>query len=337
MQRTRANKRVTIRDVAALSGVSLATVSRVINNYPHVDQEKRIRVERAIQELGFRVGAIAKVLYPKSHKKLGLLLPFEIDESTNLILQSIIKTAALRKSDLELIFLSEEESHNGLRTSTFERVRSAELFGLILFEKVPVTPASLSSFPADLPLVIFGSEMVKNSAVNYLQFDYLKVANEHLIPYLKESNKKPVIVDFYTRDSLTNYLTLALSKNHDIAHSFNRLNVANNFDAAFGFFLEYLATHKNSLFVVPNDTIATSIIKAALSLNLSVPNDVEVISILGSQLARIFAPSISSINIDFNDLGTQIFDLIKGDNMARKNTIIECYFVARQSTMQKEK
>ena len=52
--------RVTIRDVAALAGVSHQTVSRVINKSKRVTAETRERVEAAIQELGYRPNAVAR-------------------------------------------------------------------------------------------------------------------------------------------------------------------------------------------------------------------------------------------------------------------------------------
>src|SRR3954452_18916690 len=48
-------KRVTVRDVAAHAGVSIATVSRVLNDQSHVAPETRDLVQRTIEELGGRV------------------------------------------------------------------------------------------------------------------------------------------------------------------------------------------------------------------------------------------------------------------------------------------
>ena len=44
----------TIKDVARLAGVSLATVSRVLNAEPHVREETRLRVQRAVAVLNYR-------------------------------------------------------------------------------------------------------------------------------------------------------------------------------------------------------------------------------------------------------------------------------------------
>lgn len=64
-----------IRDVAALAGVSPATVSRVMNGTANVDPEKRARVLRAIEETGFIPNEAARTLFGKSAKIIGLIVP----------------------------------------------------------------------------------------------------------------------------------------------------------------------------------------------------------------------------------------------------------------------
>ena len=64
-----------IRDVAALAGVSPATVSRVMNGTAKVDAEKRERVLRAIEDTGFVPNEIARSLFRKSLKTIGLIVP----------------------------------------------------------------------------------------------------------------------------------------------------------------------------------------------------------------------------------------------------------------------
>ncbi len=65
----------TISDVAKLAGVSLVTVSRVINNADNVSPATRARVERAIDELGYVPSGVAKSLRLKRTRTLALIVP----------------------------------------------------------------------------------------------------------------------------------------------------------------------------------------------------------------------------------------------------------------------
>ncbi|MFC4619154.1 LacI family DNA-binding transcriptional regulator [Camelliibacillus cellulosilyticus] len=65
----------TIEDVAKLAGYSRATVSRVINNYPHVSEEKRRKVLQAMDELGYVPNSIARNLRTQTNETIGVLIP----------------------------------------------------------------------------------------------------------------------------------------------------------------------------------------------------------------------------------------------------------------------
>ena len=64
-----------MHDVAALAGVSHQTVSRVLNDQPHVRQETRERVLSAIAELRYRPNAAAKTLVTSRSRTIGVLTP----------------------------------------------------------------------------------------------------------------------------------------------------------------------------------------------------------------------------------------------------------------------
>lgn len=68
---------VTIIDVAAYAGVSKSTVSAVLNNGPHVTEKTRLRVEEAIQALGYVRNQNASGLRTRQTKCLGVITAFE--------------------------------------------------------------------------------------------------------------------------------------------------------------------------------------------------------------------------------------------------------------------
>jgi DNA-binding LacI/PurR family transcriptional regulator len=67
--------RVTIYEVARASGVSLATVSRVINKKGNVTEETRRRVEETIVRLGYKPSAVAQALATSKSTNIGIVIP----------------------------------------------------------------------------------------------------------------------------------------------------------------------------------------------------------------------------------------------------------------------
>lgn len=65
----------TLEEVARLAGVSRSTVSRVINNHPHVRSETRERVWQAIHKSGYQPHAVARSLVTKRTQIIGMVIP----------------------------------------------------------------------------------------------------------------------------------------------------------------------------------------------------------------------------------------------------------------------
>lgn len=70
-----ASRPVTIRDVAALSGVSLATVTRTFQGSPRVRPETSARVLESAKRLGYRPDSIARTLVTGTSQTIGVLIP----------------------------------------------------------------------------------------------------------------------------------------------------------------------------------------------------------------------------------------------------------------------
>ena len=68
-------ERVTIYEVAKASGVSLATVSRVINNQGNVTPQTRQRVEATIARLGYKPSGLAQALAKNKSTNIGVVIP----------------------------------------------------------------------------------------------------------------------------------------------------------------------------------------------------------------------------------------------------------------------
>ena len=68
------SSKLTIQRVAELANVSKATVSRVLNNYPHVRPEVRERVQRVISETGYQPNNIARLLASDRSSIIGLVI-----------------------------------------------------------------------------------------------------------------------------------------------------------------------------------------------------------------------------------------------------------------------
>ena len=78
MNREREKDRVTIRDVSAAVGVSIATVNRALNGKPRVSEETRKKILKTAEEMGFRANRAAQAL-SRNTIKIGVIVQRAID------------------------------------------------------------------------------------------------------------------------------------------------------------------------------------------------------------------------------------------------------------------
>ncbi len=66
---------VTLRDVARTAGVSVKTVSRVVNNQGEISEETRQRIKGVVREMGYRPNLVARGLVTQRTRTIGLIVP----------------------------------------------------------------------------------------------------------------------------------------------------------------------------------------------------------------------------------------------------------------------
>ncbi|MFG6147702.1 LacI family DNA-binding transcriptional regulator [Halobacillus sp. B23F22_1] len=103
----------TISDVAKLSGLSKATVSRVINNHPYIAKEKRERVEQAMKELGYVPNPSARRLRGSTTSTIGVIVPRIVNPFFSYLVNSI-EQAAYKNNYQVLMFQSNEKKDKEL-------------------------------------------------------------------------------------------------------------------------------------------------------------------------------------------------------------------------------
>lgn len=107
----------TIKDVAKKAGVSIATVSRVVNNGPKVGDKTRARVLSIMAELGYRPNENARALVTQKSQSLGVVIPDLTDPFFATLANGVDKVA--RQNNMQLLLstglISEESERQAIR------------------------------------------------------------------------------------------------------------------------------------------------------------------------------------------------------------------------------
>ena len=145
---------VSMQDVAREAGVSPQTVSRVANGSDAVRPETRLRVERAMERLGYRPNYAARALKRGRFRAVGVVL-FDMAEYGNARILAGITAAANDEGYATTIHTIGKGRRHTLR-SIVERMKQLPVDGVIVVLEEPIDDMDDFTPPADLPVVLVG-------------------------------------------------------------------------------------------------------------------------------------------------------------------------------------
>ncbi|MEU6432030.1 LacI family DNA-binding transcriptional regulator [Microbispora sp. NPDC046973] len=170
---------VSLRDVALLAGVSVKTVSNVVNGYAHVSPATRAKVERALSQLDYRPNLSARNLRLGRTGVIALALP-ELDAPYFAELSRFVIDAAAEQRWLVVI----EQTDGSLERErqVLDGVRDHRVDGVIL-SPVSIGAEELAARTDDAALVLLG-ERIYDGPADHVAIDNVRAARdvtEHLI------------------------------------------------------------------------------------------------------------------------------------------------------------
>lgn len=143
----------TIRDVARASGVSIATVSRVINESARVNDDTRRRVREAASRLDFWPNGAARTLTTSRTHAIGVLLPELHGEFFSEIIRGIDRAA--RRENLQILISSSHADAEGMLAAA--RSMRGRVDGLIVMAPEAESSATLDQIQVRFPMVVLNS------------------------------------------------------------------------------------------------------------------------------------------------------------------------------------
>lgn len=167
-QRTIAQKCMgaTIKDVARLADVSIATVSRVLNKTAPVNEDKRVRVEAAISQLGYRPNPAARRLLRQETGGFGVLIPSLGGEFFAGFLKGLDEEA--QRSGFFCLIGAAHRSEAELDHAI--RQMHGRVDGIVIMSPGQTAEKTLQLIPQDMP-VVFLNTSVSDPGIPYLNFD----------------------------------------------------------------------------------------------------------------------------------------------------------------------
>ena len=310
-------KRLTLNEIGKLAGVSAATVSRVINNYPHVTQERRERVQEVIAQTGFQPNLIARSLASQRTNIIGLVIPnvahavFTDPYFPNLI-QGITQASNRRNLTLALfLFHSMQEE-----TRTIQSILNATLLdGLIITadrKEYSLVPQIVKQ---GLPFILVGrpeSKSEPSAEITYVNTDNIAggyLATEHLIT-LGRRRIAIIASDLNTAgdDRYTGYRNAL--RDHNI--SFDAALVAQgdfSLESGYAAMQKLLPEQPDAVFA-SSDNMGLGAQRAIRDAGLRIPQDIAIVGYDDLPPAMQAEPQLTTIRQPVEQMGITAVELL---------------------------
>ncbi|WP_410642594.1 LacI family DNA-binding transcriptional regulator [Amycolatopsis sp. lyj-346] len=329
------SSRVTIRDVAARAGVSVATVSKVINDRYGVSAATLARVRAVIEELGYEASLVAQSLRNHRTNVIGILVADLEPFSTELLKGA---ADAIRGSGFELVVYSA-----GGRTGDpvgWEKRYLSRLSGTLVDGAVLVTPAvSLEAVPGT-PVVAVDPH-TGPSHLPTIDSDNLRgaqLATEHLLELghrrIAFLSGRPDLQSAELRK--TGYLRALTAAGITPDEDLIRIGAYDPEVSAASAHALLTSQDRPTAVFAANDISAIATVSAARELGLAVPDDLSVVGFDNVPESALCRPPLTTVDQPIREMGHRairmLIALINGDEVERTHVTLDTGLVVRHST-----
>lgn len=332
---------ITIKDVAALAGVSPSTVSRTCKDHPSISRETKEKVRRAMAELGYEPN-VQPLLADQPPQLISMILPpSSRDVYENAFYLEAVRGISQFCNGREYISAvvtgkDEREILNAVRTLA----KDERMGGFIVLYSKQDDAVVDYLYNEGLLYVLIGKAKQNANQTVYIDNDNL-LAGQEATEYLYQLGHRRIAyvgseyAMYFSAERKEGYQQAlqrhGLELNPDYCIEADRLCLDDS-----GVFQRLLEQECRPTAVVASDDIlAVAMERACIRMGLSVPEDLSIVSFNNSLLAKITSPQLTSVDVNSYQLGmeaaSQLINHIENPNLLATKIIVPHSLVVRGS------
>lgn len=298
-------KRITIYDVAKEADVSLATVSRVINDSSVVREDTRQRVQQVIERLGYKPNAVAQGLALSKTTTVSIVMSEKLLAYNAKILNGLMDVANIYHYNV--MFHTTSKGISKMQ-DVIESIIKSRVDGVIIFNDNFTEEEMEVLNEYKIPMVIVGSKFdgSRHDHVGNVYVDMEKLTHDLVRSYFDKGITDISMVEDKLNLSMMNQMKAGAAKVFEEENMVfkNYLTYNDTYKTSYEFFSDYFKDHKPSrLNIAFRDSQGIAILNAAKEHGYKVPEDLEIVTILDSKYLPMMRPAISAYNIPDYDMG----------------------------------
>lgn len=328
--------KITIKDIAQMAGVSIATVSRVINNSKPVNHDVRIRVLKAMEQTNFLPNAMARNLAKKESLLLGVMVPEVKNTVLDDLINGINQVSRLYGYNIMLSLTAgtlENELHY------FNMFREIQADGIILASENLKEELVKGIKVSDIPFILVGRDSL--DTVPTVHVDNVTAAYEAVTYLIQQGHRKIAMLRVRSGD--------IASGDHRYQGYVRALNeagisICKDWVVESGISVEDGITSMRKIceadsmptaIFCATDRIAIGAMNYLLEIGLRVPEDVSIFGFDGIDMSSFIRPKLSTVKYSAEEIGMiaarNLIKLIRGEEISSRHWIVSHYLENRDS------
>jgi LacI family transcriptional regulator len=316
----------TIKDVAREAGVSVATVSRVLNKSGYVSEASGRKVMDAIKKLDYQPNSVARALFHKTSKMIGLIVP----DITNPFFPELARAV----EDVSMIYgykvlLGNSDGDSEKEQNYLDLFNQKYVDGIIMTSQSSRTDIGLNT---NTPIVVMDRANIAGlPTVTSKNYEGAQQAVKLLIE--KEAThiahiRGPRNITS-ANDRYQGFIDEMVKNKMDYVIEESAFNLKAAEEVAHDFFDKH--GHIDAIFC-SNDTIAVGFLKVALKRGIQIPSELQIIGFDGVAFGEMVYPELTTVAQPIYDMGAMasrlLIKLIEGEEQEQtiyelKTSIIE--------------
>jgi LacI family transcriptional regulator len=287
------SRRVTMADVAKQAGVSLMTVSRIVNNKGDISEATTLRVQGVIERLGYRPSGIARSLATSRTRTLGLVVP----DNANPFFSEVARGAEhLAYQEGYNIFLCNTEEQKQREMDVLRSLEEKQVDGIILVSS-RLDEDDLRAVVMRSPTTVLVNRHLKMDGVGEVLIDAIGVLAGPPASYSGQRRAEGYLATMQSAGLTPQPGWVA--------------NCPPRIEGGMDVACQMLKAHPEltALFCY-NDLVAIGALKACTQMGLPVPTDIAIVGYDDILLAGLVTPALTTCYVPRYEIGQQAVSLL---------------------------
>lgn len=298
------SRKPTMEDVKNLAGVSISTVSRVINGTRKVSAEKTEAVNKAIAKLGYKPNELARSLVMKRSNTLGIILD---DIGYSYMAQYIRGIDEIGKMYKYDILLYSTFGDFEIQKKAVDFLSSKQVEGIIVISEKINTEILYLIKEHDIPYIIldnyYSPEEFKTVGIDFEEAmtsitKFVIDSNHENIALLREKSASS------STDSKENGYVNAVNESNLETWIFN--TTSDTVESGYSFMEKNIRKIRNNMIsaiVATSDDIALGALHYCLDNDISVPEEISISGFGNRDFSALVRPSLTTVKLPYYDIG----------------------------------